>query len=677
MNYIPGFSNYLAASVPRYANGGPVAGDVALTPEQRAARRAAANTPPPGTSITGPTAGEKPLSFGTDNTFNVGEGQEVRVVDAGGNVIFSGFGAEGAKRAVAVGQSLSDDLGKNANFKIQKGERTINPDGSVGGNRYIDVARAAPMQSGLGFLADNVLPFAASFIPVIGPVAGAALGSAVSSGLQGRSLQDALKRAAIAGATAGAVKVSGLDTTIGGALSGAAPQTAGPVAGQVAGQALGAAGDPIVVSGLTKALQSAGGALGSAALSQAGNAASRELSGYKTPAEKFAQQPSPVAEPMAVAPEVPYDGIKVIGPKLVSGSGLPFGAAFSVPVNEMLSGALTAAQPTPVEKTAEEIEFEKNPIVVKSYRPINPVGGFNPTAISKDLIGLGGSVSAGLPALTELAMDPTLAEPAAEDIVVTGNKAIPKTVVPDTLAPVGSVLAGLGLQAIPTPDPALTKKPLGVEDYLSLAGKGVGLLGNIVGGGGAGQSGTYNRGGGSLNPIFSAKLPSAGGLGTIGANRTPRALGDQDWLTYGTRPELNFFDYAQAAAPARPAPITTPIPNEPRGPSMYAPDVDNMRFARGGAMPARRGGSTERTEFAVNGPGTGRSDDIPAVLSDGEYVIDAETVALLGDGSSKAGAKKLDELRVKVRKHKGKKLAKGRFSANAKKPEAYLSGGRV
>jgi hypothetical protein len=57
--------------------------------------------------------------------------------------------------------------------------------------------------------------------------------------------------------------------------------------------------------------------------------------------------------------------------------------------------------------------------------------------------------------------------------------------------------------------------------------------------------------------------------------------------------------------------------------------------------------------------------------------MDAETVALLGDGSPKAGAKKLDDLRVKVRKHKGKKLAQGRFSANAKSPEAYLSGGRA
>jgi hypothetical protein len=221
------------------------------------------------------------------------------------------------------------------------------------------------------------------------------------------------------------------------------------------------------------------------------------------------------------------------------------------------------------------------------------------------------------------------------------------------------------------PDPALTdKKKLGLEEYLRIAGLLSGLIGGAAGGG-SGQAGTYTPGGRGLNPIFSAKLPSAGGLGTIGGNRTLRSMGDVDWLTYGTRPELSFYDYAN------PAPLTRPIPNEPRGPSMYARDVDSLRFAQGGSLAAKRGGPSERTEFAVNGPGTGRSDDIPAVLSDGEYVIDAETVALLGDGSNKAGAKKLDDLRVKVRKHKGQKLAKGRFSANAKKPDAYLSGGRI
>ena len=81
-----------------------------------------------------------------------------------------------------------------------------------------------------------------------------------------------------------------------------------------------------------------------------------------------------------------------------------------------------------------------------------------------------------------------------------------------------------------------------------------------------------------------------------------------------------------------------------------------------------------RSNFAVGGPGDGRDDEIPAMLSDGEYVIDAETVALLGNGSNKAGAKALDSFRVNVRKHKGGKLAKGAFSADAKRPEQYLKG---
>ena len=80
--------------------------------------------------------------------------------------------------------------------------------------------------------------------------------------------------------------------------------------------------------------------------------------------------------------------------------------------------------------------------------------------------------------------------------------------------------------------------------------------------------------------------------------------------------------------------------------------------------------------YAVGGSGDGRDDKIPAMLSDGEYVVDAETVALLGNGSSKAGADALDRFRVSVRKHKGRELAKGSFSVKAKKPEQYLKRGR-
>ena len=101
-----------------------------------------------------------------------------------------------------------------------------------------------------------------------------------------------------------------------------------------------------------------------------------------------------------------------------------------------------------------------------------------------------------------------------------------------------------------------------------------------------------------------------------------------------------------------------------------------VKKAHGGAIGYAEGGSDTRS-FAVNGPGTGRSDSIPAKLSDGEYVMDAETVALLGDGSSKAGADKLDQMRVNLRKAKGRNLAEGKFSVKAKQPLAYLSGGSV
>lgn len=76
----------------------------------------------------------------------------------------------------------------------------------------------------------------------------------------------------------------------------------------------------------------------------------------------------------------------------------------------------------------------------------------------------------------------------------------------------------------------------------------------------------------------------------------------------------------------------------------------------------------------VKGGGTGTSDSIPAVLSDGEYVIDAQTVSMLGDGSSDAGAKKLDAMRENIRKQKGSALAKGKFAPNAKAPLSYVKG---
>jgi hypothetical protein len=62
----------------------------------------------------------------------------------------------------------------------------------------------------------------------------------------------------------------------------------------------------------------------------------------------------------------------------------------------------------------------------------------------------------------------------------------------------------------------------------------------------------------------------------------------------------------------------------------------------------------------LRGAGDGMSDDIPAVirgkgvqraaLADGEFVIPADVVSHLGNGSTEAGAKKLYQMMARIRK---------------------------
>lgn len=82
---------------------------------------------------------------------------------------------------------------------------------------------------------------------------------------------------------------------------------------------------------------------------------------------------------------------------------------------------------------------------------------------------------------------------------------------------------------------------------------------------------------------------------------------------------------------------------------------------------------TGATGHYVKGRGDGQSDDIPAMLADGEYVFDADTVAALGNGSSDAGAKRLDEMRQSIRKHR-RSAPIDKIPPKAKSPLEYLKG---
>ena len=89
-------------------------------------------------------------------------------------------------------------------------------------------------------------------------------------------------------------------------------------------------------------------------------------------------------------------------------------------------------------------------------------------------------------------------------------------------------------------------------------------------------------------------------------------------------------------------------------PAKYGINIGPMytTYSGYGSMPlaqprrAAHGGEMTRKEFPrknghISGPGTGTSDDIPAMLSDGEFVFTAKAVKSMGDGSRRKRAKRM------------------------------------
>lgn len=72
---------------------------------------------------------------------------------------------------------------------------------------------------------------------------------------------------------------------------------------------------------------------------------------------------------------------------------------------------------------------------------------------------------------------------------------------------------------------------------------------------------------------------------------------------------------------------------------------DTMQGGIGAIQPRRlaKGGTAEypRKTGPISGPGTGTSDSVPAMLSDGEFVFTAKAVRAMGNGSRRKGAKRM------------------------------------
>jgi hypothetical protein len=223
-----------------------------------------------------------------------------------------------------------------------------------------------------------------------------------------------------------------------------------------------------------------------------------------------------------------------------------------------------------------------------------------------------------------------------------------------TAANIGADAARYGEGALANLGPKALEAAKDPKNWGTLA-KGIGALG-ALGGAGAEEA-----------PVAPSTLPdSTGTLRDLAFTRSRNAQ-ERDWYTYGEAgPEATFYDYNNL-------PDMVPTPQPVKG----ARHGGEMRSDRPPFMPPafRSEFDTDLSDTRhVRGAGSGRSDDIEARLSDGEYVLTAEDVALLGDGSSEAGARRLDEMRETLRKHKGRALARGKISPDAKSPLEYMRG---
>jgi hypothetical protein len=99
------------------------------------------------------------------------------------------------------------------------------------------------------------------------------------------------------------------------------------------------------------------------------------------------------------------------------------------------------------------------------------------------------------------------------------------------------------------------------------------------------------------------------------------------------------------------------IGSKPAGVPMEMPEVPGMPEGHNPQF-FSEGGLNSIQHRYVTGDGDGTSDSIPAMLANGEFVIPADVVSSLGNGSNDSGAKVLDEFLETIRKHKQKHGAK-------------------
>jgi hypothetical protein len=149
----------------------------------------------------------------------------------------------------------------------------------------------------------------------------------------------------------------------------------------------------------------------------------------------------------------------------------------------------------------------------------------------------------------------------------------------------------------------------------------------------------------------------------------------QDALTAAQIRQAKVNQRAYVSAPAAKRP--TPLGKLNLPTSAKSKDSGDVEAASGGIMQSSLGGyAAGGNPRLLKGPGDGMSDNIPATingrqparLADGEFVIPADVVSHLGNGSTEAGAKHLHAMMNKVRKARTGNPKQGKQI----KPQKYM-----
>ena len=181
---------------------------------------------------------------------------------------------------------------------------------------------------------------------------------------------------------------------------------------------------------------------------------------------------------------------------------------------------------------------------------------------------------------------------------------------------------------------------------------------NLLGGGGSAPSGAAAVGSGASG---------SGGSGT--SVTTPQIANLTPGLTAGLPSTIHLGGEFTGNIPMSPTSGgTQSVAYAANGGLMtdhYSPsglgNIMNLHPSEISYRAMAEGGETHQPEFYsegglkhtyVQGDGDGTSDSVPAMLANGEFVIPADVVSSLGNGSSDGGSKVLDEFLQVVRQHK-------------------------